>query len=428
MSATVERLSKTKAKITITVEASVFEEHMEKAYRKDAKRFNIPGFRRGRAPRALIERYYGAGAFFESAFESVFPVAYPAALEETGIKPIANPEVDVLQIEKGKDLIFEAVVYEYPVAELGDYKSIRVEKVVEEVTDDDVNAEIERDRDRVARYIDVTDRPVQLDDETNIDYKGFCDGEQFEGGTAEGQTLVIGSGHFIPGFEEQLVGKNIGEEVTVDVTFPEVYHAENLKGKAAQFIVKINGIRAKELPALDDEFAKDVSEFDTLDEYKASVRTRLVEAAERKAEGAFENEVIEKLTEMADVEIPEPMIEDELNNILRDMEMRLMYQGMRMEDFLKYTGQTIEQVREMYKDQAEMRVHTRLALEALKAAEGLTATEEEVDAELQKMADNQKKSLDEFKATLSDDAKEYYTMLTEMNKTVEALKGYAAQA
>ena len=255
MSATVEKLSQVKSKITITVDADTFEKSMEKAFRKTMKRYNIPGFRKGHAPRTLVERYYGPGVLYEDAFEIAFPDAYEKALEETGLKPISRPELDVEQIEKGKDLIFTAIVYEYPEVQLGDYKSIHAEKVVDEVTDDDVNAEIERERDRIARYVDVTDRPVKLDDEVNIDYKGFCEGEQFEGGTAEGQTLVIGSGHFIPGFEDQLVGKNIGDEVEVNVTFPEEYHAENLKGKPATFQVKINSIRVKELPALDDEFA-----------------------------------------------------------------------------------------------------------------------------------------------------------------------------
>ncbi len=425
MSATVEKLSQVKSKITITVDADTFEKSMEKAFRKTMKRYNIPGFRKGHAPRALVERYYGPGVLYEDAFEIAFPDAYEKALEETGLKPISRPELDVEQIEKGKDLIFTAIVYEYPEVQLGDYKSIHAEKVVDEVTDDDVNAEIERERDRIARYVDVTDRPVKLDDEVNIDYKGFCEGEQFEGGTAEGQTLVIGSGHFIPGFEDQLVGKNIGDEVEVNVTFPEEYHAENLKGKPATFQVKINSIRVKELPALDDEFAKDVSDCDTLEEYKASVRKRLEEAAENRAERAFENEVIEKLTEMAEVEIPEPMVEDEITSMLRDMEQRMMYQGMRLEDFLKYTGQTLEQMREMYREQAQERVHTRLALEALKKAEGIEATEADVDAELQMVADAQNKTLDEIKEKLSDDVKEYYKLVAEMNKTLDALKGYA---
>ena len=292
-------------------------------------------------------------------------------------------------------------------------------------SEDEVNAEIEKERNKQAAEVSIDNRAVAEGDTVNLDYSGSVDGVKFAGGTAEGQTLKIGSHTFIPGFEDQLVGKNIGDEVEVNVTFPEEYHAENLKGKPATFQVKINSIRVKELPALDDEFAKDVSDCDTLEEYKASVRKRLEEAAENRAERAFENEVIEKLTEMAEVEIPEPMVEDEITSMLRDMEQRMMYQGMRLEDFLKYTGQTLEQMREMYREQAQERVHTRLALEALKKAEGIEATEADVDAELQMVADAQNKPLDEIKEKLSDDVKEYYKLVAEMNKTLDALKGYA---
>ena len=426
MQTTFEKLSSNKVKLTFVVESAKFDEGIKKAYAKNAKKFNIPGFRRGKAPQKVSENYYGEGVFYEDAFDEIFPEIYRAALEEHNVDVVDRPELDVEQIGKGQELKFSVEVYVRPDVKLGEYKGIGVEKTVDEVTEDDVNADIERARDRAARYIEVTDRAAKLDDQVNIDYSGFLGEEQFAGGTAQGHDLVLGSGSFIPGFEDQLVGAEVGQELDVNVTFPEQYHAEELAGKAVVFKVKVNAIQEKEMPALDEDFVKEVSETaNTVEEYKAEVRARLEKNAADRAENAFENAVIEKIVEAAEVDIPEAMIEDQITNMLRDMEMRLMYQGMRFDDYLKYTGQTVEQVRDMYKTPAGERVKTSLVIEAIRAAEGIVATEEEVDAEMSKYADQNRKSLDEFKATLSDDDKKYFADITALQKTVEFVKANA---
>ncbi len=336
-----------------------------------------------------------------------------------------QPKVDVGEIGAGKPLTFTATVYVKPEVKLGEYKGVKAARAEVFVTDDDVNAELERARERVARFIDVTDRPVKLDDQVNIDYAGSVDGEPFEGGTAQGQNLTIGSGSFIPGFEEGLVGANAGDEVDVHVTFPEDYHAEALKGKAAVFHVKINSIQQKELPALDDEFAKDVSEFDTLAAYRDDARAKLEKRAQDRVDAEFENEVVEAVVENAEVDVPEPMVENQINSMLRDMELRMMYQGMRMDDFLKYTGQTIEDLREAQHDEALRRVKTQLVLEAVRGAEGIEATEDEVRAQIEKFAPQTGKSAEEFEKTLSEDDRKYFQNMAATEKAVELLKSSA---
>lgn len=355
---------------------------------------------------------------------TIFPVVYSEAIKEHSVEPVDRPELDVTQIEKGKDLIFSVEVFVRPDVVLGDYKNLEAKKVVDEVTDDDVSAEIERARDRNSRFVEVTDRPAKLDDQVNIDYAGFDGDNQFAGGTAKGQELVLGSGHFIPGFEDQLVGATVGQDVDVNVTFPEEYHEKSLAGKPVVFHVHVNGIREKEVPALDDEFAKDMG-FDTLDEYKADVKANLIKRNEERAETAFENEVVEKAVATCEMDIPNGMVEEAIDNMLRDMEMRLMYQGMKLDDYFKYTGQTREQVREMYREQATERVKTQLALEAIRDAEKIEATEEEIDAEIAKLADSRKKSLEDMKKQLTDGDKEYFKQAATMNKVVEFLKGCA---
>ena len=386
MSATVEKLSQVKSKITITVDADTFEKSMEKAFRKTMKRYNIPGFRKGHAPRTLVERYYGSGVLYEDAFEIAFPDAYEKALEETGLKPISRPELDVEQIEKGKDLIFTAIVYEYPEVQLGDYKSIHAEKVVDEVTDDDVNAEIERERDRIARYVDVTDRPVKLDDEVNIDYKGFCEGEQFEGGTAEKYSLTLGSGTFIPGFEDQVICHKIGENFDVKVKFPDDYHAENLKGKDAVFSCLIHEIKVKELPAEDDEFAKDLGEFDTFEEYKNGIKERLKADELKKAETAENDALIEAVVKATELKVPDAMIDDEVTRNLEDMKHSMSMYGLKFEDYLQYTSTTEEKIREDIRPRAENEVKTGMIMNAIITKEKLVPTPEELKAELKKRA------------------------------------------
>ncbi len=424
MSSTFEKLTSNKVKLNFVVSAEDFDKALATAYSKNVKRFNIPGFRRGKAPRHVIEMHYGPSVFFEDAFDEIFPVVYSEAIKEHSVEPVDRPELDVTQIEKGKDLIFSVEVFVRPDVVLGDYKNLEAKKVVDEVTDDDVSAEVERARDRNSRFVEVTDRPAKLDDQVNIDYAGFDGDNQFAGGTAKGQELVLGSGHFIPGFEDQLVGATVGQDVDVNVTFPEEYHEKSLAGKPVVFHVHVNGIREKEVPALDDEFAKDMG-FDTLDEYKADVKANLIKRNEERAETAFENEVVEKAVATCEMDIPNGMVEEAIDNMLRDMEMRLMYQGMKLDDYFKYTGQTREQVREMYREQATERVKTQLALEAIRDAEKIEATEEEIDAEIAKLADSRKKSLEDMKKQLTDGDKEYFKQAATMNKVVEFLKGCA---
>ena len=424
MSSTFEKLTSNKVKLNFVVSAEDFDKALATAYSKNVKRFNIPGFRRGKAPRHVIEMHYGPSVFFEDAFDEIFPVVYSEAIKEHSVEPVDRPELDVTQIEKGKDLIFSVEVFVRPDVVLGDYKNLEAKKVVDKVTDDDVSAEIERARDRNSRFVEVTDRPARLDDQVNIDYAGFDGDNQFAGGTAKGQELVLGSGHFIPGFEDQLVGATVGQDVDVNVTFPEAYHEKSLAGKPVVFHVHVNGIREKEVPALDDEFAKDMG-FDTLDEYKADVKANLIKRNEERAETAFENEVVEKAVATCEMDIPNGMVEEAIDNMLRDMEMRLMYQGMKLDDYFKYTGQTREQVREMYREQATERVKTQLALEAIRDAEKIEATEEEIDAEIAKLADSRKKSLEDMKKQLTDGDKEYFKQAATMNKVVEFLKGCA---
>ena len=426
MTTTFEKLSSNKVKLGFTVEPEKFDQGLKTAYNKVGKRITIPGFRKGKAPMKVIENHYGESVFYEEAFDAIFPEIYQEALKEHNVQVVDRPELDVEQIGRGKELKFTVEVFVRPDVALGEYKNLGGVKTVDEVTEDDVNAEIERARDRASRWVEVSDRPAKLDDQVNIDYAGFLGDEQFDGGTAQGHELVLGSGSFIPGFEDQLVGAEIGSEVDVNVTFPEQYHAENLAGKPVVFKVKVNGIREKEMPVLDEEFVKEVSETaNTVDEYKAEIREKLEKQADNRAESAFENEVIEKVCENAKVDIPNAMIEEQIDNMLRDMEMRMMYQGMKLDDYFKYTGQTREQVREMYKQPATDRVLTQLVIEAIKDAENIQATDEEVDAEISKYADQNKKSLEEFKAMLSDADKEYFSTIASMQKTVSFLKANA---
>ncbi|MBQ3168691.1 MAG: trigger factor [Clostridia bacterium] len=422
MGSTFEKLSSNKVKLSFVVDKDVFAAALKKAYTKTAGRFNIPGFRRGKAPMHVIEMHYGPSVFFEEAFDEIFPTVYAEALREHNVDPVDRPEeLDVTQIEKGQDLIFSCEVYVRPDVTLGNYKELEAEKTAVEVTDDDVAAEIERVRERNARFIEVTDRAAKLDDQVNIDYAGFDGDNQFEGGTSKGFDLTLGSGMFIPGFEEQLVGASVGADVDVNVSFPEEYHEKSLAGKPVVFHVHVNSIREKEVPALDDEFAKDMS-FDTLDEYKSDVKANLVKQAEERAETAFENEVVEKAVACCEMDIPAAMVEEAIDNMMRDMELRLAYQGMKLDDYFKYTGQSREEVREMYREQAHDRVKTQLALEAIRDAEGIAATDEEVDAEIAKLADSRKKSVEEMKATFQPGDMEYFKQVATMNKVVAFLK------
>ncbi len=421
MKFTMEKLTSNKVRIDFVVDAERFEKAMAAAYRKNVGKINVPGFRKGKAPRKLIEKMYGESIFYEDAIDELFPEVYSAAVAEHGITPVDRPDFELKTIGSGKDLEFSVEVFVKPDVELGQYKGIEMAKNVTEVTEDDVNAEIERERERVSRYVDVDDRAVKMDDQVTLNYAGFCDGEQFEGGTAEGHKLVIGSGSFIPGFEEQLVGAEIGKEVEVNVTFPEEYHAENLKGKAATFKCTVTAIQEKDVPALDDEFAKDVSECDTLDEYKAQVRENLVKKAAERDDIAFENGLIDKIVETSKVDIPAAMIEDRIDERLEEMAQNMKRQGIDMETYYQITGQNEETVREQFKAVAEQDVRVRLVIEAVRDAEAVEATDEEIDAEVRKYV-AQAGADEKLVANLKAANGEYFANMVKMQKTLAIIK------
>lgn len=425
MTISVEKLSSNKVKITFDIEAEKFEEAMHKAYLKNRGRINVPGFRKGKAPRKLIENMYGEGIFYDDAFESVFPDAYEKAVSDNDLQPVDRPSVDIEQIEAGKNLVFTAEVFVRPEVTLGEYKGLKVEKHEHPVTEADVDAKVDEALQKAAREISVEDRPVQDDDIVGLDYAGSVDGVAFEGGTAQGQKLTIGSGQFIPGFEEQMVGMQIGEEKDLHVKFPDEYHAKELAGKDAVFHVKVNSITVREVPEADDDFAKDVSEFDTLDAYKQDIRAKLEADNKAHCDAHFENAVVDAAVENATLDVPEAMIERQVDGMLRDFQMRLAYQGLRMEDFMQYTGQTEETMREQYREEAEKRVKAELVLEAIQKAEGIEATEEEVEAEIAKFAQEGQKTVEEFKATLRPDDIAYLKDQVGIRKTVELIKDAA---
>ena len=422
MNCTMEKLEKDQVRLTIEVDAEQFEKGIVAAYRKMVKSMNIPGFRKGKAPRKVIEQFYGPAIFYEEAFKEVYPDAYEKAIEDNDLQPVDYPEVDITDIG-GDGVKFTATVQLKPTVTLGDYKGIKVERPEYTVTDEDVQAEVDRALERSARWIAVEDRPVQDGDRVTLDYAGTVDGVAFEGGTAEGQTLNIGSGMFIPGFEEQMVGMNPGEEKDLNVKFPEEYQAKELAGKDAVFHVKLHDIKEKELPELDDEFAKDVSEFDTLDEYKADIRAKLEEQNKQRADAAYENALIEKVAENATVEIPQVMIERQIDNMMREFEMRLMYQGLRLDDYFTITGSKAEDARAEFAKDADTRVKVQLVLEAIQEAEKIEATPEELDAEIAKMAEQANKPVEEYRASLQPQDMAYLTDMIVMRKTVALLKG-----
>jgi len=390
MKAVLEKKENNKAIFTIEISEGNFEEALQKAYLKNRGRFNIPGFRKGKVPRKIIEMNYGVEIFYEDAINIILPDAYDDAVEQLGLEPVDQPEVDIEEIENGKPIIAKIQVTIKPEVVLGDYKGIEIEKAEYNVTDEHVEDELKSVQEMNGRIIDGGDRPVKHGDILTIDYAGFVGEDQFPGGTAENQQLEIGSGRFIPGFEEGLVGKNKGEEVEVAVTFPEEYHEESLKGKAATFKVTIHEIKEKELPELDDEFAKDVSEFDTLEEYKASIREKLEKEFKEKEEIENENNLIEKVMEICEVDIPEAMIEGQLENEIGEFEYRLSMQGLNLESYLQITNSTVDALKDQLRPMASNRVRGDLVLEAIAKAEDIQVTDEDIDTELEKMAESYK--------------------------------------
>jgi len=407
MSHTYEKISGNKVKLTFTIPAALFDAALLQAFLKLRKRINVPGFRKGKAPRKMIETLYGESIFYDDAFEIVFPDAYRAAIDEYGLKPVDQPSIDLDEIGQGKDLKFHLEVYVRPDVTLGEYKGLEVEADLQKLTDEMVDARIEQDREKASRTIDVEDRPVQEGDTVNLDYAGSVDGVPFAGGTAQGQTLTIGSHQFIPGFEEQMVGMQLGEEKDLNVKFPDEYHAEELKGKDAVFHVKVNGIQVTEKPELDDDFAADISEFDTFKAYKESIVKELTERIDKNNDAAIENALVEKAAENAQMDIPEAMIADQADYMVREMAMRMSYQGLKMEDYLKYTGQTMDGLKQMYMPEAEKRVRTELAIEAIRKAENIEPTEEDIEKEIAEQAERMGQDVETFKKNLTDEQKEY---------------------
>ena len=402
MSLQVEKLEKNMAKLTIEASAEDLEKAIEKAYQKQKKQISIPGFRKGKVPRQMVEKMYGKAVFYEDAANELIPDAYEKALEECEEDIVSSPKIEVTQIEAGKPFVFTATVALKPEVKLGKYKGVKVDKIDVEVTDADVDAEINKEREKNARNITVEDRAVKDGDITTLDFEGFVDGVAFDGGKGENYPLTIGSGAFIPGFEEQLVGAEIGKEVEVKVTFPEDYQAENLKGKDAVFKCTVKEIKEKQLPELDDEFAGEVSEFDTLAEYKEDVKKTLTEKKQKDAKNAKENAAVDAAVAVCEMEIPEAMLETQQKQMLDEFAQRISMQGLTMEQYFQFTGSSYQQMFEQVKPQAEERIKARLVLEAIAKAESLEATEEEYEKELQNMADIYQMELDKVKELLGD--------------------------
>lgn len=402
MSVQVEKLEKNMAKLTIEVSAAEFEKALEDAFLKNKNKISVPGFRKGKVPRQMVEKMYGPEIFYEDAANALIPDAYSKALDECEEDIVSSPEIDVTQIEKGKSFIFTATVALKPEVKLGKYKGVKVEAAEVTVTDEEVDAKIEKERENNARTIEVTDRPVKDGDMTVLDFEGFEDGVAFDGGKGENYPLTIGSGAFIPGFEEQLVGAEIGKEVEVNVTFPEDYQAEELKGKAAVFKCTIKEIKEKELPALDDEFASEVSEFDTLEEYKKDVKETLTIEKEKAAREAKEAAVIDAIIADSDMDIPEAMVTTQQKQMIDEFAQRMQMQGLSMEQYFQFTGATLDKMMEQVKPQAETRIKSRLVLEAVAAKEGIEATEEDYEEEIKTMAEVYQMEPDKIKEMLPE--------------------------
>ena len=418
------KLEKTKnaneVKFEITVEAEKFEEATKKVYFKSAKYFNIPGFRKGKAPMQIVEKYYGKEIFYEDAFNEVAQEALGEAVEENKVEVVSRPEVDIKQMEKGKDLIFTVVMQTKPEAELGKYKGIEIKKIEYNVTDEDVEHELSHMQEHNSRLISIDDRAAEKGDIVNIDFEGFVDGKAFDGGKAENYDIEIGSNTFIPGFEDQLVGMKIDEEKDVNVTFPKEYFSKDLAGKDATFKVKLHEIKKKELPALDDEFAKDVSEFDTLDELKKNIKEKKQEQNDERAKYETQDEVIKALCENVKVEIPSGMIETETENMIKDLENRLSYQGLKLEQYLNMMGKTKEEMRKEYEPQAVEGIKSRLAIEAVIKAEKIEATDKEIDKKIKEMAINYGKENDE-EFLKNENVRNYIKQGIESEKAIDFL-------
>jgi trigger factor len=428
MSLQVEKLEKNMAKLTIEASAEEFEGAIQKAYLKNRDKINVQGFRKGKAPRAIIEKMYGASIFYEDAANELIPTAYEKAAQESGLEIVSRPEIDIVQVEKGKTFIFTAEVALKPEVTLGSYKGIEVEKKEAEVTEEEILDKINKEREQNSRTISVEDRAVQDGDITNIDFEGFVDGVAFEGGKGENYALTIGSHSFIDTFEEQLIGKSIGEEVEVNVTFPEEYQAKELAGKPALFKVTVKEIKVKELPELDDDFAQDVSEFDTLVEYKENIKATIKESKEKELKTAKENEIVDKIIEGATMDISEPMINAQVNQMAEDFAQRIQYQGLNLEQYFQFTGMDSRKFMESLKPQALKRIQSRLVLEAVAKAEDIQVSEEEVEKELTEMASMYQMEADKLKELIGEKEKEQIKADIAVQKAVDFVVAQSKEA
>ena len=427
MSLQVEKLEKNMAKLTIEVTAEDLDKAMEKAYQKQKSRISLPGFRKGKAPRKMIESMYGKGVFMEDAVNSLVPQEYTKALGECDLEIVSQPEINVTQMEPGKALIFTADVAVKPEVTLGDYKGVEVPKSEITVTDEEVDAEVKKEQDKNARTVAVEDRAAANGDITTIDFEGFVDGVAFEGGKGTDYALTLGSGTFIPGFEDQLVGANTGDHVEVKVTFPEEYQAKELAGKEAVFQCDVKKIETKEVPELDDEFAKDVSEFDTLAEYKEDVKKKLTEKKEKEARTAKENAAVDKAIENAQMDIPELMTKTECRQMMDDFSRRMQQQGLSMEQYFQFTGQSMDKMMEDMKPQALKRIQTRLVLEKVAEAENIQPSEEEITEEIQKMADAYKMEADKIREAIGESGLEQMKKDMAVQKAVTVIADAAVE-
>ncbi len=423
----VDDLGKSMVKFTIEVAADEFEKAMEKAYQKNKNKLSVQGFRKGKAPRSVVEKMYGPGVFYEDAANEIMPEAYEKTAEESGLDIVSRPEIDIVQIEKGKEFIFTATVAVKPEVTLGSYKGVQIEKPEVSVSDEEIATELNRVREQNARIITVEDRPAADGDEVVIDFDGYVDGTPFAGGKGEDYKLVLGSHSFIDTFEEQLVGKSIGEDVDVNVTFPAEYHAPELAGKPALFKVKMKGITAKELPELDDEFAVDVSEFDTLAEYKEDIRKNLLERKEKEAKYAKEDAVVEKIIEGSSMEIPDAMVDTQTRQMAEEYAQRLQMQGLNLEQYFKFTGMNANSFMENLKPQALKRIQCRLVLEAVVKAENIEVSEEELDKEYETMAQNYRMEKEKLTELINEKEREQIKMDIAVQKAVDLVRDAAEE-
>lgn len=411
--------------LKLTIDAQSFDKACKDAYNKNKGKYSLQGFRKGKAPMNMIEKFHGDGVFFEDAVNGLFPDAFEAAVKEHDLDTVARPEIDVEEIGKGKELVIIADVAVKPEVTLGEYKNLTMDKPSAVVSDEEIDKEVEAMREQNARFVTVEDRAVQENDMLLIDFNGMVDEVEFDGGKAENYSIIVGSNTFIPGFEEQLVGMNLNEEKDIKVTFPQEYHAEGLAGKEAVFAVKLNEIKQKELPELDDEFAKDVSEFDTLDDLKADAKAKLQKTKDEHVDREIENKLIQMASENATVEIPDVMVDNQIDNMISDFEYQLKYQGLDLENYLKFTNMDIDGLKDQMRPDAKSRVLNSLVVETISKTENIEATEEDMQAELEKMAQSYKMEVDKLKSTLRDSDLDYIKETVVARKTVQFIKSNA---